>query len=437
MSVQLLHGWILPAWMKNANIQGYNDLIQQAISFSEVNMRIGMMADLYKPHISGVTNYISLNKTYLESQGHEVFVFTFGDEQYHDDEPRVIRSPGLPLLSTGYIFGFRYSTQARKLLRSMDVVHVHHPFLTGSLALRYCRPRGIPIVFTNHTRYDLYAQAYAPGMPEAISMTALQAYMPVFCRACDLVISPSAGMREVLQRFGVDVPVEVVPNGVDLKPFRQPIQPRERAEFGFKAEDVVLVYLGRLGPEKNLPFLLRSFAGTLQAYEQARLMIIGDGPERENLEERVKQMGLDNYVRFTGQIPYDQVPKYITVADVFATASVTEVHPFSVIEAMAAGLPVLGIQSPGVGDTVQDGETGYLAPETDLASFTAKMVRLVMDHNSRRKMGAQARQAAEEYAIERTTQIVLGHYQRVIHLAASRTKSPRARITRWMDGFKR
>jgi glycosyltransferase involved in cell wall biosynthesis len=90
-----------------------------------------------------------------------------------------------------------------------------------------------------------------------------------------------------------------------------------------------------------------------------------------------------------------------------------------------------------VGDTVQDGETGYLAPEADLASFTAKMVRLVIDRDCRRKMGAQARQAAEEYAIERTTQIVLRQYQKAIQLTASRTKSPRARITRWVDGFKR
>ncbi len=76
-------------------------------------MRIGMMADVYKPHVSGITNYISLNKTYLEKLGHEVFIFTFGDENFQDDETNVIRSPGLPLRDTGYYLSLRYSRSAR------------------------------------------------------------------------------------------------------------------------------------------------------------------------------------------------------------------------------------------------------------------------------------------------------------------------------------
>ena len=121
------------------------------------------------------------------------------------------------------------------------------------------------------------------------------------------------------------------------------------------------------------------------------MLLIGDGPERDNLQDRVKHMGLENKVVFTGMLPYDQVPGYLAMADAFVTASVTEVHPLSVIEAMAAGLPVLGIQSPGVGDTVQDGETGLLAAEEDLAGFTAKLVRMVVDGEARRRMAAQRR----------------------------------------------
>jgi glycosyltransferase involved in cell wall biosynthesis len=399
-------------------------------------MRVGMMVDVYKPHVSGITNHISLNKQYLEASGHKVFVFTFGDEEYQDDESNVIRSPGLPLLDTGYYVSFNYSRQARGLLRTMDVVHVHHPFLSGSLALRYCRPRGVPIVYTNHTRYDLYTQAYLPGMPEVVGTTALQTYLPAFCRSCDLVIAPSPGMRDVLLRFGVDVSVSVVPNGVDLKPLQQPAQSLERADFGFSSGDVILVYIGRLGPEKNLPFLLRSFAGAAQAYDNLRLLLIGDGPERDNLEDRVQHMGIGDRVHFTGMIPYSQVPGYLDMADLFVTASVTEVHPLSVIEAMAAGLPILGIKSPGIGDTVRDGETGLLISEIELASFTAKMVRLIVEHDYRREMGERARQAVEQYAIERTTQMLLECYQKAIGLASGRQRNLRARLIRWMDRFR-
>src|SRR5512140_1673789 len=183
------------------------------------NMRIGMMADVYKPHVSGVTHYVELNKRYLEKAGHEVFIFTFGDQDFQDDEPRVIRSPGLPLVDTGYYLSFIYSLSAKKLLQTMDVVHVQHPFLSGRLALRYCRPLRIPTVFTNHTRYDLYAQTYLPVLPVEISDGLLQAYMPPFCQAMNLVISPSAGMGEVLRGMGVTTPIEIVPNGVQLQTF--------------------------------------------------------------------------------------------------------------------------------------------------------------------------------------------------------------------------
>ena len=400
-------------------------------------MRIGMMADVYKPHISGITTYIALNKTTLEDQGHEVFVFTFGDEDHSDDEPNVIRSRGLPILDTGYYISLSYTRRARLLLNTMDVVHVHHPFLSGSMALRYCRPRGIPILFTNHTRYDLYAQAYLPIVPDVIGETALQTVLPVFCRACDVVIAPSPGMRDVLVRFGVDVPVEVVPNGVDLRRFRQLVEPLDRAQLGYQDNDVVLIYVGRLGPEKNLTFLLRSFIGAAQAYDHVRLLLVGDGPERDNLQDRLKHAGMEARVHFTGMVPYDQIPCYLAMADAFVTASVTEVHPLSVIEAMAAGLPILGIVSPGVGDTVKDGETGYLVAGEDLASFTAKMVRMIIEGEQRRKMGEQARLEAENYAIERTTQIMLDCYQRAIQRSKGRRRRVSARLIRWMDGFRR
>jgi glycosyltransferase involved in cell wall biosynthesis len=396
-------------------------------------MRIGMLADGYKPHVSGITNYIALNKKYLENMGHDVFVFTFGDDTYQDDESNIIRSPGLPLLDTGFYLNLAYNKRARQLIRTMDIVHVHHPFMSGTMALRYCRPRAIPIIFTNHTRYDLYAHAYLSILGDIVTETSMSTYLPVFCRLCDLVIAPSPGMRDVLMGFGVAVPIDVVPNGVDIQPFRQAACPQNRGDFGFKDEDVILVYVGRLGPEKNLSFLLRSFAGAAKAYDHVGLLLIGDGPERDNLQDRVQYMNIQNRVYFTGMIPYDQLPGYLCMADAFVTASVTEVHPLSVIEAMAAGLPVLGIQSPGVGDTIEDGHTGFIAEEEDLAMFTAKMVRLITGHEQRKVMGQNAYTAAENYAIQLTSKMMEKRYTTTIERTRSRKRGMRASLQRLID----
>jgi glycosyltransferase involved in cell wall biosynthesis len=102
---------------------------------------------------------------------------------------------------------------------------------------------------------------------------------------------------------------------------------------------------------------------------------------------------------------------------------------------MATGLPVLGIQSPGVGDMITDGETGYIVLEVDLAAFTAKMLRLVLEHDERRRLGRHARQAAEAYSIERTNQMMLSCYRRVIQSAAERKRNLRTRLTRLLDGW--
>jgi 1,2-diacylglycerol 3-alpha-glucosyltransferase len=397
-------------------------------------MRIGMMVDVYKPYISGITNYIELNKRYLERAGHDVYVFTFGDLEYQDDEPRVIRSPGLPLADTGFYLSLRYSREAKKLLQSMDVVHVHHPFLSGRLALHYCRPLQIPIVFTNHTRYDLYAQAYLPMVPEEISDSLLQAYMPSFCEAVDLVISPSPGMEKVLRQLDVTSPVEIVPNGVDLQRFYQ-ADPLPRSQYGFLDSDLLLVYSGRLAPEKNLEFLLRSFAGVAQALDSTYLLLLGSGAKKALLEKLTRDMGIAERVRFVGMVDYDKLPAYLAMCDAFVTASVTEVHPLSVIEGMGAGLPVLGIHSPGVGDSIQDGVTGFLSTE-DMAAFTAKLTRLCLDHDLRSRMGEAARQASTNFAIERTTHLMLDHYNRLVYDLRPHRRDWRVRLRGLLERFR-
>ncbi len=396
-------------------------------------MRIGMMVDSYKPYVSGVTNYVDINKRRLELAGHDVFVFTFGNAEDQDDEPRVIRSRGVALADTGFYLSMRYSRKAKLLLQTMDIVHVHHPFLSGRLALRYCRLLHIPIVYTNHTRYDLYAHAYLPMMPEEISQGLLQAYMPSFCNAVQLVVAPSAGMEKILRQFNVDSKIEVVPNGVDLKNFYE-AKPLSRAEFGYKENDILLVYAGRIALEKNIPFLLKSFAGIAQALPNARLLLIGSGvqPYEEEIRVLIGELELAQRVRMTGKIAYDKLPAYLAMCNIFVTASVTEVHPLSVIEAMGAGLPAMGIHSVGVGDIVIDGVTGLLATH-NLPAFTAKLTRLCLDANLRDSMGKAARKASSAYAIERTAEMMLNHYVKLVNEAEPRKSSWAVRLRKLLE----
>lgn len=168
--------------------------------------------------------------------------------------------------------------------------------------------------------------------------------MPSFCNAVDMVIAPSAGMKKILRQLNVERDVEVVPNGVDLKDFLT-AKPLSRDQFGYAEDDILLVYSGRIALEKNLPFLLKSFAGIAEALPKAQLLLLGSGVQlyEEEIRSLVGELNLSERVRLTGRIAYDQLPAYLAMCDIFVTASVTEVHPLSVIEAMGTGLPVMGI----------------------------------------------------------------------------------------------
>jgi 1,2-diacylglycerol 3-alpha-glucosyltransferase len=166
------------------------------------------------------------------------------------------------------------------------------------------------------------------------------------------------------------------------------------------------------------------------------LVIVGGGLKQVELDvrETTVQLKIDQRVRFTGMVTYEDLPSYLAMCDAFVTASVTEVHPLSVIEGMASGLPVMGIYSPGLSDTVEDGITGFLATE-DLAAFTAKLMRLCLDNSLRKQMGYAARQRSTHYAIERTTRTMLEHYERLVYSSRPRRESWEVRIRGLLEKY--
>jgi len=375
-------------------------------------MRIGMFADMYKPHLSGVTNYISLYKQRFEALGHEVFVFTYGNTDHIDDEPNIVRSPAFAWGKTGWQVGLALSREARELIPTLDVAHVHHPFVSGRIALRYAKPAGIPVVFTNHTRYDIYSDAYARFFPRGFRMSFLKANLHSFAEKIDLVISPSPGIKQWLSDFGITDDAVLLSNCVDTEPFLHPAHVRDRTEFGFAQDSVVFCYLGRIGPEKNLGLLVDAFIRAAEADSRVALLLLGDGPGRGEAQERLWAHGLTDRVQFAGLTPYALVPEMIAAADVFVTASVSEVHPLVVMEAMAAGLPAIGIVSPGVGDIIVDGETGFLTAE-DPREFSARMIELARDDELRSRMSHASRDAAAGYDVRIMADRMLELYRSV------------------------
>lgn len=372
-------------------------------------MRIGMVSATYDSAVvNGAVRMVTLYKAYLEALGHEVTIFTLGAEDESDEAARVIRSPGMRLGKYGYYLGIRYTRQAQALLAQMDVVHCHHLIMSVEMAHRYAH---CPVVYTNHTRYDLYTGTYTP-LPQPAADAIMRQVWPEFTDLADVVIAPSESVRQVLFDFGVRTRTVVIENGIELEPFQHPRQPRTKADYDLPESARLMVYVGRLSSEKNLDALLRQFAVARDLVPDLRLAIIGKGPQEDELHALAAELQLGEAVQFRGVVPYEEVADWLAAADAFLTASTSEVHPLTVIEAMAAGKPIAAVHSPGISDSVESGVTGYLTNTPD--GLDAAIVALMSDPDRTRALGVAAREAGRRYDIRRTVAETVKLYEELL-----------------------
>jgi 1,2-diacylglycerol 3-alpha-glucosyltransferase len=387
-------------------------------------MRIGLVTACYEPVVNGVTRMVSMYRQHLERAGHQVAVFTLGVESRKDLDKGIVRSPAIPLGRSGYHIAARYSKSAQEVMRQMDILHCHHPLMGLELAHRYGR---CPVVFTNHTRYDIYLSAYSP-ISQPISDRLMQRFWPTLTDYSDVVIAPSESVRELLLSVGVRRPVEVIVNGIDLGAFYSyAAQKKSRAERSSE-RTTRIIYVGRLSAEKNVVGLLHEFAHASQTNPRMHLTLVGDGNQRRRVEQLVAELGIHSRTTLTGGVDHTEVPRLLAAADIFTTSSISEVHPLTIIEAMAVGLPIVATISPGIKDTVEDGVTGLLGPNKT-GELSRRLAALSMDPDRNRQMGGSAYKASSQYKIQNTVSRTMALYERLL----SERPDEERRNARWQS----
>jgi hypothetical protein len=202
-----------------------------------------------------------------------------------------------------------------------------------------------------------------------------------------------------------------------------PAQPRSKEDLGIPESALLMIYVGRLVDEKNVTILLEQFAIAAEMLPNLHICLVGTGPGEDDIKQHAASSTFADRIHFAGAVPYLEIPNILAAADFFVTASVTEVHPLTVIEAMAAGLPVAATRSPGVIDTVTNNVNGFLAadPQQGLA---AAMLGLAASPELRKKMGEAARDASRPYDIRFTVANTVELYEQ---LCATRPDLQRSR----------
>jgi glycosyltransferase involved in cell wall biosynthesis len=379
-------------------------------------LRIAIFSNAYRPTISGVVTSVCQFRQGLLARGHDVHVFTPRVEHYEDEEPYVFRLPALIDLNKAYEISLALPVRwpMKRTIQGIKphLIHSQHPVLVGDLAMRWARDLRLPLVFTFHTRYDAVLQSYLSALSDWAGQVARDVVRD-YLGHCAHVIAPTDSIRRMLYReYDVDVPVTVLPTPIDLARFRDLDPAPVRQQYGIQDREVLL-YLGRISPEKGLDLLIEAFARVHARRTQAVLLIVGRGPSVEDLQEQVQELGLGEHVRFTGAVPYADVPKHMAAADLFVFPSRAETQGLVLFEAMAADTPVVAVRSPGASDALAAGQGGVLVrPDAD--SLAEAVLVALNQPGDREEMRDRARRIVAQYSIESATERLLAVYERAI-----------------------
>lgn len=366
-------------------------------------MNLLMVTNTYSPYVGGLVRSVEGFTEEFRRRGHRVLVVAPSFPGAQKREKGVIRIPAIRRFNgSDFSFGLPFPAFLFPALDAFrpDIVHSHHPFLLGDMALRVAASRNAPLVFTHHTMHETLA-CYVLGDSKAVRRFVVE-LSTGYANLCDRVIAPSASTERILRERGVRTPIDVIPTGVDLERFRSGDRDGFRASMGIPPGAFVVGYVGRLGPEKNLEFLVGAVAEFLSENISGRFLVVGTGPSAEEIRARFERCGMSDRLFLAGVLRGKKLADAYHAMDVFAFASRNETQGMVLTEAMAAGVPVIAVEAPGVRECVVDGWNGFLLPAMNVSDFSGALSRAVISAPGELcAMGNAARETAERYTIQR------------------------------------
>ncbi len=371
-------------------------------------MKIGIFTNVYKPVINGVVNSISALKQGLEELGHEVYIFAPKHPDYKDNEKGIFRIESLKLPSKEkYRLSLPAFRKSLKVIKELDIIHTQYPFIMGNYAAFFSDVYNKPLIFTHHTQYEKYTH-YIPFEQE-ITKKFTRWIVNDYANKCDCVIAPSESIKKMLLNQGIRSRIEVIPTGINLEVFGNPNREIIRKRYNLGLEQKLLLYAGRIAKEKNLEFLINSFKLILNKKPNTYLMLVGHRTKKSYLINLIKKLHLETKVFLVGHS--NAVQNYYGAADLLVFSSTTETQGLVLVEAMAAGTPVVAVDSPGVRDVI-NGKNGLMVKES-IRDFSEKVINVLDDNKLRKKMSQNARKTAGDYSISKMSRRMLKVYKSV------------------------
>ena len=386
-------------------------------------MKIGIFTDTYTPDINGVVTSVVALENELRKNGHEVYIICpHKGFLKAKREGNVFRIPGIELKQLyGYILSKPYDNEVKKEIEklNLDVIHVQQEFSVGIFGRLLGRSLGIPVVYTYHTMYEDYTNyinIFNLDSLEAISKKIFEQFSSFMCESVQCIIAPSKKTKDKLIEYRIKRPIYVIPTGLDLHKFKYENVNKEmveslRSKLGLYEDEKVIIYVGRLAPEKSMDIVVEGFKHVKN--EKVKLIIVGAGPSLDTLKKLAADLEISHKVIFTGKVPAEEVPAYYQLGDAFVSASLSETQGLTFIEALAASLPIFARPDDVLDELVYDQKTGFYFNSGE--EFAAKVDEFVqMDQNEYEKMRSNCLDVVQKYDVHKFGRDVLSVYNEAI-----------------------
>jgi len=380
-------------------------------------MKILISTDFYTHNLGGVTTSVIGLSAGLRSLGHEVRILTLSgnNTSTHEGDVYSIRS-----FSAEYSPDMRMSLAiSDPLLKELsewhpDIIHVQSEGSALLFARRIQRHCHIPLIMTCHTDYAYFV--FGENRDKALAKAiAIVSAVAIYVRAEKILVPSKKALRfPFLQTFKDRL--LVLPNGIELEKHDQHLSDPEREELrsllGIRKDKKVLVAITRLSKEKNIEELIEFFPALLKKVPEALLLIVGSGPDEDNLKNLAVKNKLQGKVLFAGRVPADKVWRYYAIGDLFVSASMFELHSMSYLEALAQSLPLVCHEDEALDGVLIDGYNGFVYNTCE--EFTDSIARILHNDELRKKMADASYANAKEFSSESFASNALKIYQDVI-----------------------
>jgi len=387
-------------------------------------MRIGLFTDTYPPFINGVSTSVAMLKRALEQQGHTVYVVTVSNnalKHEYDEKERILKVAGIPIGIYDYRLSSIYPvTLINKMKKwNLDVIHSHTEFGVGILARLFAKQFNIPLVHTYHTLYEDYTHYITHGYFEKSSKKIVEYLTKFYCdkTANELIVPTNKIYSLFKEKYNFTKNIHIIPTGIEVDRFyEENINKKEveslKKKLGLKKNNFTILFVGRLAEEKNVEFLINAHKKLVEYDNNIKLLIVGDGPDKEKYEQLSKSLGLEDNIIFNGKAAWEEIPIYYHACDIFSTASTTETQGLTVIEAMAAGVPPLCIDDDSFKGTVTDGLNGKIFKNEE--QYITELKELYEDKKELSVYSKQARVQAEHCSSRAYASSVIEVYNRAL-----------------------